>query len=437
MDEFYKRMKQLLNESYDNFIASLKQPPYKSFYLNPARNPSFLDKHQDTITPHPIVQDSYYYSEEYHPGRSPLFVSGAYYIQEPSAMLVAHYLDVEPDDYVIDLCAAPGGKTCAVASQLNNQGFMLANDISNARAKILSENCERFGLKNTIVTSANPKSFIGLLDSFFDKVILDAPCSGEGMLRTTEQAEATWSEDKVKECALIQRQLIDIAMTLLKPGGTLMYSTCTYAPEENEETIRYALSHHQCHLVPLEKSHGLMPGIKMEEAVRCYPHLYQGEGHFMAKLIKDEQGQTKRIKYQTPSITKKTRAVVEDFYHQHLNINVPKHLVDHNGHIYAICPQFPELPKIRILRNGLYLGEVRKNRFIPSHSLALTLSKDDVKLSYDFDEDDEDIKRYLHGETLPSRGGKGYGVIFVDDQPLSFFKESHEIKNLLPKGLRR
>lgn len=313
MDEFYKRMKQLLNESYDAFITSLKQPPYKSFYLNPARSTSFLDKHFEAITPHPIVADSYYYDEAYQPGRSALFVSGAYYIQEPSAMLVAHYLDVDPDDYVIDLCAAPGGKTCAVASKLNDRGFMLANDISNARAKILSENCERFGLKNTIVTSVNPKAFIGLLDGFFDKVILDAPCSGEGMLRTTEQAEATWSEDKVKECALIQRQLIDIAMTLLKPGGTLMYSTCTYAPEEDEETIRYALSHHKCHLVPLEKSHGLMPGINMEEAIRCYPHLYQGEGHFIAKLIKDEQSQIKRIKYQTSSITKKNKSCCRRF----------------------------------------------------------------------------------------------------------------------------
>lgn len=436
---FEKQMKDILKDEYDNFMQALEQPNVKAFYLNPlkADGLKYLDKKH--IQPHVVVKNGYYFDYQNYPlGKSPFFSCGLYYIQEPSAMLVSHFLDVQNDDYILDMCAAPGGKTCAVASQLSNQGLMIANDIVPLRAKILSENIERFGLANTIVTNCDPLQFTKVLPGFFDKIILDAPCSGEGMFRKSDQAIETWSLDKVNECAYIQRQLIDAAMTLLKPGGQLIYSTCTYNIIENEQQIQYLLEHYDCSLIPLEKSHGMQPGIDMEEAVRLYPHHYQGEGHFIALIQKHGEEKLQKTKGIKPSISKQNQQLVQDFYKQYLNIKVPPYLYDNNNHIYALLPQFPELKGIRVLRNGLYLGECKKNRFEPSLALALTLHKDDVNQSYTYHENDQEILNYLHGETIIGSHQKGYGVLFVEDYPLSFYKESnHQAKNLYPKGLRR
>lgn len=436
---FEKQMKDLLKDEYDDFMQALDQPNVKAFYLNPLKKDGlkYLDKKY--IQPHVVVKNGYYFDYQNYPlGKSPFFSCGLYYIQEPSAMLVSHFLDIQDDDYILDMCAAPGGKTCAVASQLSNQGLMIANDIVSLRAKILSENVERFGLANTIVTNCDPLHFTKILPGFFDKIILDAPCSGEGMFRKSDQAIETWSIDKVNECAFIQKQLIDAAMILLKPGGQLIYSTCTYNMIENEQQIQYLLEHYDCSLIPLEKSHGMQPGIDMEEAVRLYPHHYQGEGHFIALIQKHGEEKSQKIKGIKPSISKQNQLLVQDFYKQYLNIKVPPYLFDNNNHIYALLPQFPELKGIRVLRNGLYLGECKKNRFEPSLALALTLHKEDVKQSYTYHESDQQILDYLHGETIIGSHQKGYGILFVEDYPLSFYKESnHQAKNLYPKGLRR
>lgn len=437
MDEFYERMKQLLGADYDAFLASLEEDEVKGLYLNNKKDAKdLLDHHH--MYPHPLVKGGYIYDEKaYLPGKSPYFLCGLYYIQEPSAMLVANMIDIKEDDYVLDMCAAPGGKSCAIGNRLGDQGLLIANDISSARAKILSENIERFALTNTIVTNTDPLRFVGVLDGFFDKIILDAPCSGEGMLRKSDEASKTWSIEKVHECAAIQRRLLEAAYKLLKPGGQIIYSTCTYSLEENEEMVRYALDHFAFKLESLEHSHGLEEGIHMKEAIRCYPHKFKGEGQFMALMTK--QGETPIIKPKIlkPHISSEARNNLNKFYKEALNIKVPPYLYENKGHIYAIRPQFPDLGKIRILRNGLYLGESRKNYFIPSYSLALTLHKKDVKHYYDFSEKDKEVASYIHGEALEAHGTKGYGVIFVDGQPLSFYKESNAIKNLFPKGLRR
>lgn len=437
--QFEEQMKNLLKDEYDDFMNALSLPSVKGFYTNPLKKDilQYLDKKY--IEPSSIVKNGYYFDYQNYPlGKSPFFHCGAYYIQEPSAMLVSHFLKVKEDDYVLDMCGAPGGKTCAIASQLSCDGFMLTNDIVPLRAKILSENVERFGLKNTMVTNCDPLSLTKILPQFFDKIILDAPCSGEGMFRKNDQAIETWSLDKIDECAYIQRQLIDAAMTMLKPGGQLIYSTCTYNTIENEEQIQYILEHYDCSLIPLQKSHGMSEGINMKEVVRLYPHKHRGEGHFIALIQKNETSQTKKVKAMNPSISKQNMKLIDDFYHQYLNIKPPHYLYDNSNHIYAILPQFPELKGIRILRNGLYLGECKKNRFEPSHALALTLQKDDVKQSYTFHESDKEVSQYIHGETIAGTDHKGYGIIFVEDFPLSFYKESqHQAKNLYPKGLRR
>ncbi|MEG0548991.1 MAG: RsmF rRNA methyltransferase first C-terminal domain-containing protein [Coprobacillus sp.] len=436
---FEKQMKELLKDEYDEFIEALSKPQVKAFYLNPLKQNGLKYLNHDYIKPHVVVKDGYYFDyENYQLGKSPFFSCGMYYIQEPSAMLVSHFLDVKSDDYVLDMCGAPGGKTCAVASQLSHEGLMIANDIVSLRAKILSENVERFGLKNTIVTNCDPLVMPKELPEFFDKIILDAPCSGEGMFRKSDLAIETWSKEKVQECAYIQRNLIDAAMQLLKPGGQLIYSTCTYNTIENEQQVHYLLDHYDCSLIPLEKSHGMCEGIDMSEAVRLYPHHYNGEGHFIALIQKHGEPIIHKQAALKPSISKDNQKLVEYFYKQYLNINVPPYLYDNNNHIYAFLPQFPQLKGIRVLRNGLYLGECKKNRFEPSLALALTLHKEDVKQSYHFHEKDIQIAQYLHGEAIEGTNQKGYGVIFVEDYPLSFYKESHhQAKNLYPKGLRR
>lgn len=436
---FQKQMKELLKDEYDDFMKALGKPNIKAFYTNPLKKDvcNYLD-HQ-YIQKHPVIDNGYYFDYEKYPlGKSPFFSCGCYYIQEPSAMLVSHFLNVQEDDYILDMCGAPGGKTCAIASRLSHEGLMITNDIVTLRAKILSENVERFGLKNTIVTNSDPHIFTHILPGFFDKIILDAPCSGEGMFRKNDQAIETWSLDKVNECAFIQRKLIDDAMTLLKPGGQLIYSTCTYNTKENEEQIRYLLSHYDCSLLPLTKSHGMCPGIDMPEVVRLYPHHYDGEGHFIALIQKHGDASRHKFKAMKPYISKQNYQLINDFYQQYFHIDMPCYLYDNQNHIYALLPQFPELKGVRVLRNGLYLGECKKNRFEPSLALALTLHKEDVKQYYCYHENDESIKRYLHGESIEGTNQKGYGVLFVEDYPLSFYKESqHQAKNLYPKGLRK
>ena len=436
---FKKQMKDLLKDEYDDFKKALEKPSIKGFYTNPLKKDILPYLDSQYIKPHVVVKNGYYFDYEHYPlGKSPFFLCGAYYIQEPSAMLVSHFLDVKEDDYILDMCGAPGGKTCAIASRLSNEGLMITNDIVPLRAKILSENVERFGLQNTIVTNCDPLSFVKILPGFFDKIILDAPCSGEGMFRKNDQAIDTWSLEKINECTHIQRQLLDAAMIFLKDGGQLIYSTCTYNTQENEEQINYLLNHYDCQLIPLTKSHGMSEGKDMKEAVRLYPHKYNGEGHFIALIQKIGTSKPTKSKALKAHTSKQNQKLVEDFYKHYLNIKVPKYLYDNQNHIYAIKPQFPNLEGIRVLRNGLYLGECKKNRFEPSLALALTLQKEDVKQSYTYHETDQAIQKYIHGEAIEGSQQKGYGVIFVEDFPLSFYKESqHQAKNLYPKGLRR
>lgn len=437
MEQFDARMKSLLKDEYDDFKNALLEKPVKGLYLN--RNKKNVERvlDQNYVEHHPIVENGYLYDENYHPGRSAYFLAGLYYIQEPSAMLVADALPIEPDDFVLDMCAAPGGKSCEIASRLTGEGILIANDIEASRARILSENIERFGLDNTIVTNVDPMRFTKQFQEAFDKIVLDAPCSGEGMFRKLEQAIDTWSEEKVLECAHIQKNLLKGAYDMLKQGGMVIYSTCTYSYEENEAMVHYAVDELGFELLPLNKSNGLCPGVDLDEVVRCYPHHYRGEGHFIALLKKPGNSPRKQVRTIKPSVNLADLKVLKAFYQENLNKKVPSYIIENNGHLYAVKKNFPELKGIRVLRNGLYLGEVRKNRFISSYSLALTLTKQDVKRSYDYPSESEEIKKYIHGETLEGTGEKGFGVIFVDGYPLSFYKESNQVKNLFPKGLRR
>lgn len=438
-EQFEQRMKLLLQDDYQNFIDALNQEPVKSFYLNPLKKDVIKHLNEQYLTAHPYIKDAYFYDyQNYQLGKHPYFNCGLYYIQEPSAMAVANCIEFNHDDYVLDMCAAPGGKTCHVASLLSNQGLMIANDINKLRAGILSENIERFGITNTIVTNSDPIKLEKHFNNFFDKIILDAPCSGEGMFRKLDQAIETWSIDKVNECAYIQKNLIDSAYKMLKNDGILIYSTCTYSLEENENQVAYMVNELNMELLDIKKQPGMAPGHQNKKVVRMYPHLTRGEGQFIALLKKHDDSKISKVKLLKPNVSKEQFNLINKFYLDNLKVKVPPYLYSSNNHIYAFLPQFPDLKGTKILRTGLYLGECKKGRFEPSHSLALTLTKEDVKRYYDFTSDDINITKYLHGETLEGNNEKGYGVIFVDGYPLSFYKESNnQVKNLYPKGLRR
>lgn len=436
---FENRMKELLKDDFLEFKNALLEDPVKSFYLNPKKKNVINHLDSNFLTKHPYIEDAYFYDYHNYPlGKHPYFNCGLYYIQEPSAMAVANSITFNEDDYVLDMCAAPGGKTCFAAGKLSNQGLMIANDINKLRAGILSENIERFGITNTIVTNCDPVKLDQQFNCFFDKIILDAPCSGEGMFRKLDQAVETWSINKVLECANIQKNLINSAYKMLKDEGILIYSTCTYSLEENEEQVAYMVNELNMELLDIKKHPGMTGGYKNDKVIRMYPHLNKGEGQFIALLKKHEQNKTTKVKLLKSNITSQQLELIKKFYQENLNIKVPSLLYNSNNHIYAILPQFPDLKGVKILRTGLYLGECKKGRFEPSHSLALTLTKDDVKRYYNFKATDSEVTKYLHGETLEGTNQKGYGLILVDDYPLGFYKESNnQVKNLYPKGLRR
>lgn len=436
---FENRMKELLKDDFLEFKNALLEDPVKSFYLNPKKKNVINHLDSNFLTKHPYIEDAYFYDYHNYPlGKHPYFNCGLYYIQEPSAMAVANSITFNEDDYVLDMCAAPGGKTCFAAGKLSNQGLMIANDINKLRAGILSENIERFGITNTIVTNCDPVKLDQQFNCFFDKIILDAPCSGEGMFRKLDQAVETWSINKVLECANIQKNLINSAYKMLKDEGILIYSTCTYSLEENEEQVAYMVNELNMELLDIKKHPGMTGGYKNDKVIRMYPHLNKGEGQFIALLKKHEQNKTTKVKLLKSNITSQQLELIKKFYQENLNIKVPLLLYNSNNHIYAILPQFPDLKGVKILRTGLYLGECKKGRFEPSHSLALTLTKDDVKRYYNFKATDSEVTKYLHGETLEGTNQKGYGLILVDDYPLGFYKESNnQVKNLYPKGLRR
>lgn len=436
---FENRMKELLKDDFLEFKNALLEDPVKSFYLNPKKKNVINHLDSNFLTKHPYIEDAYFYDYHNYPlGKHPYFNCGLYYIQEPSAMAVANSVTFNEDDYVLDMCAAPGGKTCFAAGKLSNRGLMIANDINKLRAGILSENIERFGITNTIVTNCDPVKLDQQFNCFFDKIILDAPCSGEGMFRKLDQAVETWSINKVLECANIQKNLINSAYKMLKDEGILIYSTCTYSLEENEEQVAYMVNELNMELLDIKKHPGMTSGYKNDKVIRMYPHLNKGEGQFIALLKKHEQNKTTKVKLLKSNITSQQLELIKKFYQENLNIKVPSLLYNSNNHIYAILPQFPDLKGVKILRTGLYLGECKKGRFEPSHSLALTLTKDDVKRYYNFKATDSEVTKYLHGETLEGTNQKGYGLILVDDYPLGFYKESNnQVKNLYPKGLRR
>lgn len=424
---FLQRMRTQLGAEYDEFLLSLQRPRAVALRFNPmkGRAPK-LDFVGERVPWEPM---GYYYDPQARPGLHVYHEAGVYYLQEASAMAPVALLDPQPGERVLDLCAAPGGKSTQIAGRMRGEGLLLCNEYSPKRAKILSQNVERLGIANAIVTNETPLSLSRRLPDFFDRVLVDAPCSGEGMFRKEEAAVTDWSPETVEMCARRQDEILDCAAGLVKPGGRLVYSTCTFAPQEDEEAVlRFLDAHPDFAPEPVEAPWFAESGPAM---YRLWPHKLLGEGHFAAVLRR--MGQLENH-YAPPSGEKLPRSW-EDFAVE-LGIQLPPGRGIFFGQTLYWAPAgMPDIEGLRVLRPGLELGTVKKDRFEPAHALALWLKECTRQASYPADS--AEIRSFLHGDVLPCPE-KGWCLVKTGDFSLGWGKgDGRQLKNHYPKGLRK
>ena len=338
-------------------------------------------------------------------------------------------LDPQPGDRVCDLCAAPGGKTTQIAGAMAGSGFLLCNEINPKRAKILSRNIERMGVANALVTNEHPENLAKKYPGFFDRVLIDAPCSGEGMFRKEEAAVTDWSVETVQMCAHRQGEILSSAARLVRPGGRLVYSTCTFAPEENEQVIDRFLQTHPDFSPEQTDAPWFTPG--PNGSYRLWPHKLLGEGHFAAVLHRTGEQERQAETASVQSLPREWNAFAKE-----LEITLPQGKpVLFGQSLYWASPETPQLGGLKVLRPGLELGEVKKDRFLPAHALALWLPT--CANVHPLSAACDDLKAYLHGDTIPT-DRTGWCLVTVDGYTMGWGKGDGKIlKNHYPKGLRR
>lgn len=453
--EFLERMEQLLGEEYRAFAESYEKDNYHSLRINPLKHNStinVLKKFPFELTPVSWEANGFYYDAGVQPGKHPYHEAGVYYIQEASAMAPVHFLDPKPGERILDLCAAPGGKSTQIAAALQGQGLLVCNEIHPARAKILSENVERLGIRNALVLNETPANLADRFEEYFDKILVDAPCSGEGMFRKNEEACTEWSPSNVELCAQRQDEILDMAAGMLKPGGRIVYSTCTFAPAENEGSVsRFLKRNPEYSIEQIEKMEGMsaaneewveQPAEGIRGTIRLWPHKIKGEGHYLAVLKK--AGQTAegyqdfcKFGMQQGIKEKDCREYVE-FRQEYLTCELPGELLLFGEQLFLMPEKMPSLHKLKVLRPGLHLGTLKKGRFEPSHALALALGPKDVKNHIDLPSDEAKIRSYLNGMTLNEEGEKGWYLVCTDGYSIGWAKQAGGIlKNHYPKGLRK
>ncbi len=424
---FLERMRAQLGAEYDAFALSLQRPRAVALRFNPLKGePPKLDF---VGSPVPWEPMGYYYDPQARPGLHVYHEAGVYYLQEASAMAPVALLDPQPGERVLDLCAAPGGKSTQIAGRMKGEGLLLCNEYSPKRAKILSQNVERLGIAGAIVTNETPLSLSRRLPGFFDRVLVDAPCSGEGMFRKEEAAVTDWSPETVDMCARRQDEILDCAAGLVKPGGRLVYSTCTFAPQEDEEAVlRFLDSHPDFAPEPVEAPWFSESGPAM---YRLWPHKLLGEGHFAAVLRRMGQPESSA----PPPSGEKLPRCWEDFAGE-LGIRLPQGRgIFFGPTLYWAPAGMPDIGGLKVLRPGLELGTMKKDRFEPAHALALWLKDCTCQVSYPAGS--SEIRSFLHGDVLPCRE-KGWCLVKADEFSLGWGKgDGKQLKNHYPKGLRK
>ena len=456
--DFLNRMKEMLGNEYDDFLGSFQAPRTYGLRVNTSK---ISCEEFEKIVPFPVrripwISNGYFYDEESRPARCPYYQAGLYYLQEPSAMTAASRIPVEPGDRVLDLCAAPGGKATAAGAALKGQGLLVANDISTSRARALLRNLELFGTPNVFVSNEVPDKLVKTFPEFFDKIILDAPCSGEGMFRKEEALARDWTPEKSRELSEIQRELVLQAADMLRPGGMMLYSTCTFAPIEDEGTVSFLLENRpDIHLVHMEGYEGFSQGVpswgngneELNKCIRIFPHKINGEGHFFALLKKDGQTVKENVRLQTKP-DRKALLLIEEFFKEIGLKTLGGQPIDwqrieiRREKAYYLPPVVCDLSGLSFLRNGLYLGDLKKNRFEPSQPLALAIHRGEADAVISLPVSDQRISKYLKGETLnispeESAHTKGWHLLCVDGYPIGFGKLVNQVlKNKYPPGWR-
>lgn len=458
--DYVTEMKRLLKEDFPKYEESLLEPRFFGLRVNTLKiSPEeFLKIAPFDLEPIPWIENGFYYKEADRPSKHPYYYAGLFYIQEPSAMTPANILPVEPGDTVLDMCAAPGGKSTELGAKLKNESLLVSNDISASRAKALLKNIEVFGISDACVISEDLHFICQERDISFDKILIDAPCSGEGMFRKDNKLITAWEKNGPEYFSKIQKDIILLAADMLKPGGMMLYSTCTFNKLENEDSIIHLLSNREdCHLVDIPKEHGFYPGYTdtedekkygLEKCARLFPFALKGEGHFLA-LIKKDGERTKMPRSFSYSKHKEKLSEETLEFLSHLSLPIDKdRIISKEGKLY-MNPSIEFMSmrssgrNARFLRNGLYIGEEKKNRFEPSQALAMTLKYNEFDNVISLPADDIRVDKYLRGETISFKEGeidaKNGNVLFcVDYYPLGWGKLNKlTMKNKYLPGWRK
>lgn len=476
--EFEKKMKAFLGDEWEEFLYSYDNNRFQALRFNTlkvGKNKSVEEEIAGIMDKLCIpmdkkvtwANDAYYYDEEKRPGKHPYHEMGLYYIQEPSAMSAAALLAPKPGMRVLDLCAAPGGKSTQLATYLGDSGLLVSNEINTQRSRILSQNIERMGIKNAIVTNEDSFVLASHFPSFFNAIQVDAPCSGEGMFRKLPEAIEQWSTENVAICAERQKEILDNAAVMLKPGGVIVYSTCTFSREENEDVIEYFLERH--------------PDFTLEEMERFWPHKQDGEGHFVAKLVrrggvnefdadyevceencnkvedtglkadrktkKNKNNKNRKNETKT-ALTKENMKLLSEFLDETISEDMAAwiknaRLVMFGEQLYRLPDMEVDIKGLKVQRAGLHIGEFKKQRFEPSHSLALALKYSEAKNVVKLTCDDPQTTGFFNGQSVMLSDGqaaeckKGWALVCVDGYPAGWGKvNGAQVKNHYPKGLR-
>lgn len=437
-EEYLNRMRDLLGE--EEFSAYLKSFDEKRLYglrVNTAKvTPEAFPKLVSwDLKPVPWIPNGFYYEGTERPAKDPYYYAGLYYLQEPSAMTPAMLLPVEPGDRVLDLCGAPGGKSTELGVKLAGKGVLISNDISNSRAKALLKNLELWGISNICVTSETPDKLADVFGPWFDKILIDAPCSGEGMFRKDDDMVKSYEERGPEYYSEIQKEITDQAVRMLAPGGLLLYSTCTFSRCEDEEIICHILENHQeMELIRLPLFEGASGGIGLDGCIRLFPHKIKGEGHFISLLRKNGGGAERtaagsRERSRTEPQGKKSPALPKELTDFLALMNREfdgSRIMIKNDSVYYLPENFIPAKELRYLRTGLLLGELKNKRFEPGQALAMTLHAEEFKQTISWKKEDDRVIRYLKGETIsltPEEGPvKGWCLVCVDGYPLGFAK---------------
>lgn len=427
--QFIERMKKQLPENeWEAFFAVYEQKPIKGVRLNPLKGGRYALKEKLPFLGEGVSwEKNGFYTDEEKLGASPYHTAGVFYSQEPSAMCAAPLLEVQAGERVLDLCSAPGGKGTQMACCMDGKGIIVLNEPISSRAKILSQNVERMGIKNAVVTSEMPEDLSGKFLGYFDKILIDAPCSGEGMFRkNAEEALTEWSEENVMLCAQRQARILDEGTKMLRVGGRLAYSTCTFAYEEDEGQVEAYLQRH--------------PEMRLIKQEKLYPHKVAGEGHFAAlfeKVATNEEW-VSRVKEGKCSVTQNGAKAYHEFEKACFYNRIAHRLYEANGILYDLPEGVFDWKGLDVLRVGVRLGEVKNGRFEPSHSLAMCLKKEECKNVLDLSIDDGRVEKYFCGETLEGEVANGWCLVCVDGFPVGWAKGVNgTLKNHFPKGLRK